>query len=178
MVCVKIPYFAKDLNSMLDTAYFSKLFCLIGIVSIIGCSTSKKVLIEEIYVDNIQEDVICFLVMNISRAITDNKSILELIQTTRANGKIKPQPILPENPNKLIFTIMGDSSVLTMQYLDHPLFKKMEHSHEKNGLSTQMVTLTQEEFYMRLPLNPDSRYLIISESVNGGEAIELITFKI
>ena len=83
-----------------------------------------------------------------------------------------------DNPNKLIFSILGDTSVLSTHYLDHPLFKKMEHSHEQDGLATQTVILTKEEFFMRLPLNSASKYIKIEETINGASPVELITLKI
>ena len=54
----------------------------------------------------------------------------------------------------------------------------MEHSHEQNGLATQIVILTKEEFFMRLPLNAESKYIKIEETINGASPIELITLKI
>lgn len=157
---------------------FAVLLVIFGLLFLFGCHSSKRISLVELFESDITEDVICFLVMDISRSEKDSKSHLNLKQTTQTNGRIKTQSILLDNPNKLIFSILGDTSVLSIHYLDHPLFKKMEHSHEQYGLATQTVILTKEEFFMRLPLNAESKYIKIEEKINGATPIELITLKI
>lgn len=157
---------------------FAVLLVIFGLLFLFGCHTSERLSLVELFESDINEDVICFLVMDISRSEKDSKSQLKLKQTTKTKGRIKTQSILLDNPNKLIFSILGDTSVLSTHYLDHPLFKKMEHSHEQDGLATQTVILTKEEFFMRLPLNSASKYIKIEETINGATPIELITFKI
>jgi hypothetical protein len=157
---------------------FAVLLVIFGLLFLFGCHSSKRISLVELFESDITEDVICFLVMDISRSEKDSKSHLNLKQTTQTNGRIKTQSILLDNPNKLIFSILGDTSVLSIHYLDHPIFKKMEHSHEQDGLATQTVILTKEEFFMRLPLNAESKYIKIEEKINGATPIELITLKI
>ena len=163
---------------MIIRVRFAVLLVIFGLLFLFGCHTSKRISLVELFESDITEDVICFLVMDISRTERDSKSQLKLKQTTQTKGRIKTQSILLDNPNKLIFSILGDTSVLSTHYLDHPLFKKMEHSHEQVGLSTQTVILTKEEFFMRLPLNAESKYIKIEETINGASPIELITLKI
>lgn len=163
---------------MINKVRFVLLVVILGLLFSFGCSITKGKAAAELFDSEITEDVICFLVMDIIRENKDTKSQLKLKQTTQTAGKIKTQTILLDNPSKLIFSILGDTSVLSTHYLDHPLFKKMEHSHERNGLSTQTVVLTKDEFFMRLPLNVESKFIKIEETIHGTSPIELITLKI
>lgn len=175
---MEITLFVIDFNVMINKVRFITILMILGLFFSVGCHTSKGIAEIELFTNDIKEDKICFLVMEIYRESTDKHSLIKLKETTLATGKTKKSSILLDNPNKLIFSVIGDTSVLSTQYLDHPLFKKMEHSHEQNGLSTQTVTLTKEEFFMRIPLNAESRYITISESIHASEPIELITLKI
>lgn len=157
---------------------FTVLLVIFGLLFLFGCHSSKRISLVKLFENDITEDVICFIVLDISRTEKDEKSQLKLKQITQTNGRIKSQSLLLDNPNKLIFSILGDTSVLSTHYLDHPLFKKMEHSHEQDGLAIQTVILTKDEFFMRLPLNAESKYIKIEETINGAIPIELITFKI
>ena len=73
---------------MLNGVRYITILVVMGLFFSFGCSSSKGIKVVELFENDIKEDVICFLVMEISRDINDTKSQLKLIQQTQSVGKL------------------------------------------------------------------------------------------
>lgn len=162
---------------MVGITHFIKILFMFILVFSSSCRTTKQTVMEEIIVVNFLDDKICFLVFDISRSTTSEISNIKLTQTTFADGKIKPHTPILDNVSTLIFKIYDSDNNSNTYLLEHPLFRRMEHSHEENGLSTRTVKLSNSEFFMRIPINEKSKLLTISESIEGSAPVEIITYK-
>lgn len=151
---------------------------IISFLLTFSCTGTKKLKVIEIFNEDITEETICFLVFNITRDSLDQQSKIKLLQTTKSEGKIKQQNQQYNTQNHILFNVIGDTGILNSVYSDHPLFKRMEHSHEEDGLSSKMVTLENEEFFVRIQLNKQSKFIHVFETINGSKPTLILTLKI
>ncbi|MBC7884395.1 MAG: hypothetical protein H7X99_02910 [Saprospiraceae bacterium] len=134
---------------------------------------------EEIFVEPVTENMICFLVFVIKKDSLSNHTDISMIQKTMTKGHLKSSGSeLIAARHQLKFDIIGDKDILSSYFIEHPLYKRVEHADAGNVLTSQLVKLHKQEFFVRLSLNPESKFISISEITPEIKQKEIARLKI
>ena len=109
------------------------------------------------------------------QADSSGKSIVQLISKKETDGTIKGKPPVTPPPTRLVISLLDKSGgVKVEEIVDHPLFREVEYTNEKNELSRKALNLKNAEFFVRmnLPLSADRvqvTEVINQEKINSSE---------
>ena len=86
------------------------------------------------------------------------KSELKLLSKKEADGKIKGKSPAVTSPTNLTISLLdGRGKVLVEEVIEHPLYREVEYTNDKNEFERKALNLKDAEFFVRinLPLTAD-----------------------
>ena len=153
------------------------LFFILAVLFLSSCKCVQK---SRSDISNTQyPDSICFLVFNINKDSTLNKSNINLISKIKTEGKIKSENQDNINSdNYLTIEVFEAGKLINTITINHPLYKNIEYVDDNNELKSKYIELEKNDFFIRLQQNAASTKIRISESLKNKEKQELIIIKL
>jgi hypothetical protein len=114
-------------------------------------------------------DTIAFLLFNIR--YTDKSKMntsLTLKSITKNAGKIKSNNTNADfQDNRLVFSFYNKNKIIDSLLLEHPLNKHVEFIDENNQFIAKKLQLDSTEFFIRIQLKEDYKFLKITQFVDN-----------
>ncbi|WP_309642149.1 hypothetical protein [Flavobacterium sp.] len=122
-------------------------------------------------------DEIVFAVFKMTKKA--NQNTIEIISTTKSNGKMKPEIERPiDSENYLTLEIFENDNLVQTKRVEHPLLKNVEYLNDNNQYVSKQVDLDDAEFFIRLQKKEGFTKVRIWETLKDTPKKELQTFKL
>ncbi len=141
------------------------------------CGTSKMQSNESEVATKSPTDEIVFAVFKMTKKA--NQNTIEIISTTKSNGKMKPEIERPiDSENYLTLEIFENDNLVQTKRVEHPLLKNVEYLNDNNQYVSKQVDLDDAEFFIRLQKKEGFTKVRIWETLKDTPKKELQTFKL
>ena len=96
------------------------------------------------------------------------KSKINLIKQKIVEGKLKVEQVHSNLGDRLVVKQLDDQQQeLASCSVDHPLHKRVEYANDQGILSSKVVILTKADFFIRVTLHDQARFIQVDEMVDG-----------
>lgn len=134
------------------------------LILLIGCKATPPVTQPEAK-DPIEGIVFITFVMR-DDSISEKR--IELMAKTIVNQKLKADPQPSGAPNRLLIRQLNEAgNTLSMIPIDHPLHRRVEYPNEKGEFVSKSVKLTDAEFFARVTLFGETKFIQVEEELSG-----------
>lgn len=108
----------------------------------------------------------------------DTTTTMELREKNVVHGRLKATPENSGATDRLYVAVLDNNkSELSGFYIEHPLRKNVEYTNEANELAIKFIELREAEFFIRTPLDPQSRFVRVDD-VRGDRVVSSFLFGI
>lgn len=146
-------------------------FSIILSALFVGCGATGSSRLEEA---DLPRPRIAFVTMRIAKG-SDGQNSVVLLDQQISEGKLKRVESSDGRGAKLSFDVIERDSITSKISIDHPLYKVFEFVDSTDKLGLKSVTLTEAEFFIRVPMMRPSASLRVYESLPETEKRELTT---
>lgn len=106
----------------------------------------------------------------------DSTTTIELKDTRITQGNLKNQPANSHATDRVyVAQLRDDKTEISGFYVDHPLRKNIEYINERDELTTKYIELAEAEFFVRVPMAENCRFLRLDE-VRGARVVNSFVF--
>lgn len=137
------------------------------------CTCSHKKVTKQ-YVP--PEEQSAFYTFSATRDTVKNLTVFALKNITLVNTKIKYKvdEAKAKEPYYLRVQIIGNSDNMVQAVIEHPLYKRMEVFSEEGQIESNLISLPQAEFTLRIPYFEEHKKIKIMEVINFKESSPII----
>lgn len=141
-----------------------KYIFIILLLQLLNACKPVKPISEELEIENRNDNIISFLVLNICNDSKTNKKTVKLINKSEAIGTFKKQQNAP-SLNYLTIYSYSKKQIVDSLILEHPLYKHFEYLNDSNNFEVKDTIIDNSDFYIRLQNKCDE--IKIFETINA-----------
>lgn len=128
---------------------------------------SSEINTEENITTNPSSDTFAFLLFHIEKGNDRTNSFLTLKSSKKNVGKLKSNDLNQVNSNnKLSFYFYHSNKIVDSFSIEHPLYKSIEYTNDKNEFETKQLNLDSTDFFIRIQLKENYQLLKVDETFN------------